>query len=81
MVAQVAMLMSVVRIRARQNDIAVPTLASHADLVAIARGHYDNVDILKGWRREIVGAELVDLLEGRLALYVDKGKVCIEPRQ
>ena len=79
--AQVDMLMSVVRIRARQNDIAVPTLASHADLVAIARGHYDNVDILKGWRREIVGAELVDLLEGRLALYVDKGKVCIEPRQ
>lgn len=79
--AQVDMLMSVVRIRARQNDIAVPTLASHADLVAIARGHYDNVDILKGWRREIVGAELVDLLEGRLALYFDKGKVCIEPRQ
>lgn len=79
--AEVDMLMSVVRIRARENDIAVPTLASHSDLVAIARGHYDDVELLKGWRREIVGAELVDLLEGRLSLSFDDGKVVVEPRK
>ena len=78
--AQVDMLMSVVRLRARENGIAVPTLASHSDLVAIARGHYDDVDILKGWRRELIGNELVELLEGRLGLCIDHGKVCVEKR-
>lgn len=75
---QVDMLMAVVRIRAKQNGIAIPTLASHSDLVDIARGHYDDVDILKGWRRDIVGAELVDLLEGRLALSIENGKVTVK---
>ena len=75
--AQVDVLMSVVRIRARENDIAVPTLASHADLVAIARGHYENVDVLKGWRRELIGLELLDLLEGRLALSFRNGELVV----
>ena len=75
--AQVDLLMAVVRLRARENDIAIPTLASHSDLVSIARGHRDNVDVLKGWRREIIGAELLDLLEGRLSLSFKKGKVHI----
>ena len=79
--AQVDMLMSIVRLRARENGIAVPTLASHSDLVAISRGHYDDVDILKGWRREIIGNELVELLEGRLNLFIHKGKVRVEPRR
>ena len=76
---QVDMLMAVVRIRARENGIAIPTLASHSDLVDIARGHYDEVEILRGWRRDIVGAELVDLLEGKLALSIEDGEVVIKP--
>lgn len=79
--AEVDILMSVVRIRARENDIAVPMLASHSDLVAIARGHHEGIDLLKGWRREIVGAELVDFLAGRLSLSFEDGKVLIEPRR
>ena len=73
------MLMAIVRIRARENDIAIPTLASHSDLVEIARGHYDGAEILRGWRRDIVGAELVDFLEGRLSLSIEKGRVKIKP--
>ena len=76
---EVDLLMSIVRIRARQHDIAIPTLASHADLVAIARGHYEGVDVLRGWRRELVGAELLDLLEGRISLSIEDGKVAIKP--
>lgn len=75
---QVDLLMAVVRIRARQHGIAVPTLASHSDLVEIARGHYDDVDILRGWRREIVGAELIDVLEGKLALCIEDGRVKVK---
>ena len=77
--AEVDLLMSVVRIRARENDVAVPTLASHSDLVAIARGHYEGVDLLKGWRRDIVGEELVELLEGRLKLSFKNRKIQVEP--
>ena len=76
--SQVDLLMSIVRVRARQNDIAVPTLASHSDLVAIARGHCENVDVLKGWRKEIVGQELIDLLEGRISLSIVDGAVSID---
>lgn len=76
---QVDLLMAVVRIRARQHGIAVPTLASHSDLVEIARGHYDDVEILRGWRREIVGAELIDVLEGKLALCIEDGRVKVKP--
>ncbi len=78
---QVDMLMAIVRVRARENDVAIPTLASHSDLVEIARGHYQDVDILKGWRKKIVGAELLDFLEGRIALAIEGGKVVIKPNK
>ena len=77
---QVDMLMAIVRTRARENDIALPTLASHGDLVSIARGHFDDVDVLKGWRKELVGDELVDFLEGRLSLSMAGGKPVISKR-
>ena len=75
--AQVDLLMSIVRIRARECGVAVPTLASHSDLVEVARGHRKGIDLLKGWRRELVGAELVDFMEGRLTLSIKNGKVLI----
>lgn len=71
---QVDMLMAIVRMRARENDVAIPTLASHSDLVAIARGHYEGVDLLKGWRRELVGAELLDFLQGKSTLAIRNGE-------
>lgn len=68
---------SLVRLRARQNDIAFQTLASHDDLINMARGHFDDVELLKGWRREIVGNELLELLRGELSLSLDKGKLVV----
>ena len=41
------------RLRAKENDIALHTLASRDDLAAVARGHR-NVAVLKGWRRTIL---------------------------
>ena len=76
--AQVDLLMGIVRIRARENGVAVPTLASHSDLVSLARGHRKGLSLLKGWRRELVGSELVDFMEGRIALSIKKGKVVID---
>ena len=42
-----------------------------------ARGHRD-VEVLKGWRKMIVGDELLDFLEGRITLSMKDGSVCIE---
>ena len=76
---QVDMLMAIVRMKARENDIALPTLANTSDLTAVARGHRDDVEVLKGWRRELVGNDLVSFLEGNTVLAVDHGKAVIKP--
>lgn len=75
----VDLMCALVRYRAKENEIAFQTLASHDQLVAIARGHTADVPLLKGWRREIVGAELLDLVNGKIKLSVGGvGKLCIE---
>lgn len=61
---------ALVRLRARENDVALQTLASHGDLVSIARGYTEDVEVLRGWRRTIVGEELLDLVAGRIELSV-----------
>lgn len=67
---------ALVRTRARQNDLAPELIATRSDMnrivSVIRRGlpEPDDVKTLQGWRREIVGQELVDLLEGRTTLAV-----------
>lgn len=75
--AQVDLMLSIVRLRAKENDVAMQTLASHDDLAKVARGHRDDVDLLKGWRKALVGDELVELVEGRLSLSLDDGNLIV----
>lgn len=69
---------ALVRLRAKENDIALQTLASHDDLAKVARGHADEVAVMRGWRRTIVGDELLDLLEGNLTLRLADGELVVE---
>lgn len=71
---------SLVRLRARQNNIAFQTLANHNQLAAIARGHED-VALLQGWRREIAGNDVLALLRGELSLSVESGNLKVTPCQ
>lgn len=71
---QVDMLMALVRMCAEENDIAAPTLASHSDLTALARGHFAKSPVMKGWRLELLGKDLRALLEGKRALSIENGK-------
>lgn len=66
--AELDLMTALVRLRARQNGIAMQALASHAELSQVARGYTEGIDVLRGWRRSMVGEELLDLLSGRLAL-------------
>ncbi len=66
---------ALLRTRARAADVAPELIATRSDLQAIVssvrRGAEEpDVKTLVGWRREIVGAELLDLLHGRTSLAV-----------
>jgi ribonuclease D len=65
---------ALLRARAREAGLAYGLLASRADLQAIvtgARGGSEpDVRTLSGWRRALAGEELLELLDGRLALSV-----------
>ncbi|HEY4428286.1 MAG TPA: HRDC domain-containing protein [Solirubrobacteraceae bacterium] len=67
---------ALLRTRAREAGLAYELLAARADLQAIVAarrsGGEADVRTLRGWRRELVGAELLELLDGGVALSVDE---------
>jgi ribonuclease D len=69
---------ALVRVRASEHGIAVPLLATRADLERLASGERDGSPLLAGWRRSIVGDDLVLLVDGLLALSVADGKIVVE---
>ncbi len=70
---------SLVRTRAREAGLAYELLAARADLQAIVTSLRlgqppADVRTLRGWRAELVGDELLELLAGRVALSVQEGR-------
>jgi len=63
------------KIRAREIDVAPRLLARSDDLEALAAGVRDELSILQGWRFEQFGRDALDLVEGRLAFAVTGGKL------
>ncbi|MGO9248983.1 MAG: HRDC domain-containing protein, partial [Solirubrobacteraceae bacterium] len=73
----IALAEALTRARAREAGLAYELLASKADLQAIVVAHRlgdDEADVrtLRGWWRELVGNELLDLLDGRVSLSVNR---------
>jgi ribonuclease D len=76
----VAMAQALVRHRSQESGVAVELIATQAELAALvgARRRDENADGLRvtgGWRRELVGQELLELLEGRRSLTVREGRL------
>ena len=74
----IALAESLVRSRAQEAGLAYELIAARADLapivVAARRGAPEpDVRTLQGWRRELVGAELLELLAGGRTLSVGDG--------
>jgi ribonuclease D len=71
----VALAEALARTRAREAGLAYELLAARADLQAIVTSVRvgappPDVRTLRGWRRELVGRELLELLDGQIALSV-----------
>ena len=74
----IALAESLVRARAQEAGLAYELIAARADLapvVVAARRGLEEPDVrtLHGWRRELVGAELLELLRGHRRLGVGPG--------
>jgi ribonuclease D len=72
----IALAESLVRARALGAGLAYELVAARADLQAIVSAARDgrpepDVRTLRGWRRDLAGAELLELLAGRRAVSVD----------
>jgi ribonuclease D len=68
---------ALVRLRARENDIAVQTLATHSDMTLLARGYEDESGVMKGWRRQLIGNELKELLDGKIKLSLKNNNLVV----
>jgi ribonuclease D len=65
--AVVDLLRTLLRLKAEQAGVAGRLVAGADELDRLAAGKRD-VPALRGWRRDVFGADAVDLIEGRLAL-------------
>lgn len=68
---QVDLMSVLVHQRAKENNIAPQLLAPRDELEELARYSNDTCTLMKGWKRQIIGQELFDLLKGRLALSLE----------
>jgi ribonuclease D len=70
----VDLLMALVRTRGAEKAVSPALLASRAELEALVSGDRD-CHVLHGWRSEVVGAELLAVLNGEVAVRVVDGRL------
>lgn len=63
------------KIRAREMNVAARLMARSDELEMLAAGVRDGLAILTGWRFDIFGHDALELVEGRLGFTVRKGKL------
>ncbi len=63
------------RLRCEEHGVATKLVASADEIERLARGDDADLPALKGWRRELFGADALALKEGRLGLAVNGTKV------
>jgi ribonuclease D len=63
------------KIRARESNVAARLVARSDELEQLAAGKRTGLTILEGWRFEEFGRDALDLVEGRLAFAVRRGKL------
>ncbi|WP_427965181.1 ribonuclease D [Altererythrobacter sp.] len=64
------------KIRAREIDVAARLLTRSEEMEALAAGVRD-LPVLQGWRFEVFGRDALELVEGKLAFAVQRGKLAM----
>jgi len=72
--ALVDLMSALVQLRASENEMNATQLASRKEMQYLIQGETD-LDLTKGWRANMVGFELQQLLDGQLTLKVENGKL------
>jgi len=65
--------------KSENHQVAPRMIATVADLEKIAADDNADVAALKGWRREVFGADALDLKHGNVALTIRKNRVVLMP--
>ncbi|MDK2761268.1 MAG: ribonuclease D [Sphingopyxis sp.] len=63
------------KIRARELNVAARLIARSDDLEALAAGGRDGIAMMQGWRYDVFGHAALDLVEGRMGFAVKQGKL------
>lgn len=63
------------KIRARELNVAARLIARSDELEALAAGARTGISMMEGWRYEVFGHAAVDLVEGRMGFAVKNGKL------
>lgn len=74
--ALVDALMALVRLRAAEQQLNASVLVSRKDLERMVAGRRD-LTILRGWKKSMVGQELLAMLEGEISLQVCNGRLSV----
>ena len=60
--------------------VAPEVLTNTDELERLAAGEREGIAVLSGWRLDLLGKELLALLDGRLSLVIHRGEVVVEER-
>lgn len=66
-----------VRAYSDTHHIAAEMLATTEDLSRLVSHPHAPNRVLKGWRKEAIGAQLVDVIEGKLSVRLEHGSICL----
>jgi ribonuclease D len=60
--------------------VAPEVLTNTDELERLAAGEREGIAVLSGWRLDLLGKELLAMLDGRLSLVIHRGEVVVEER-
>jgi ribonuclease D len=73
----VALLQALLRLRCEAHGVATRMVASREDLDQLATAEVPDIPAMTGWRRELFGADALELRAGRLAMTGGDGGVVV----
>jgi len=73
--AIVEILKLLLKLQSNEHEVASKLIANAADLEAIAKDDEADVPALRGWRREIFGAEAIAMKHGKIGIGLSNGRV------